>query len=190
MEKLLLIGAGGFGRVVLEHASREYDCAFVDDGYEIGTEICGAKVVGKLSDIASLYPEYRFLSVTIGNTVLRDKIYNQARKIGYVFPNIIGQNVYISPYAQVGTGCIILNNVTIQNGTKVGNGVILNPGVEIHHDSEVGDYSLIYTNSVVRTYAKVGKRVKIGSNASISNEAIIKDDSIVEDGAVITKDRR
>lgn len=190
MEKLLLVGAGGFGRVVLEHASRAYDCAFVDDGYEKGAEICGAKVVGNLSDIASLYPEYRFLSVTIGNTVLRDKIYNQAREIGYEFPNIIGCNVYISSYAHVGEGCVILNNVTIQNGSKVGNGVILNPGVEIHHDSQVDDFSLIYTNSVVRTYAKVGKRVKIGSNVSISNEAIIEDDSIIEDGAVITKDRR
>ncbi len=113
MEKLLLVGAGGFGRVVLEHASRAYDCAFVDDGYEKGAEICGAKVVGNLSDIASLYPEYRFLSVTIGNIVLRDKIYNQAREIGYEFPNIIGCNVYISSYAHVGEGCVILNNVTI-----------------------------------------------------------------------------
>ena len=128
MEKLLLVGAGGFGRVVLEHASREYDCAFVDDGYEIGTEICGTKVVRKLDDIASLYPEYGFLSVTLGNTTLRDKIYNQAREIEYSFPNILGCNVYLSPYAQVGTCCVILNNVTIQNGSKVGNGVILNPG--------------------------------------------------------------
>ena len=190
MEKLLLVGAGGFGRVVLEQASLEYDCAFLDDGYEIGTEICGAKVVGKISDIASLYPKYKHLSVTIGNTVLRDSIYSQARLIGYEFPNIVGKNVYISPYAKVGTGCVILNNVTIQNGSIVGNGVILNPGVEIHHDSAVGDYSLIYTNSVVRTYAKVGKRVKIGSNVSVGNEAVVNDDRIIEDGAVITKDRR
>lgn len=32
MEKLLLVGAGGFGRVVLEHAIELYDCAFLDDG--------------------------------------------------------------------------------------------------------------------------------------------------------------
>lgn len=190
MEKLLLVGAGGFGRVVLEHASREYECAFVDDGYELGSEICGAKVIGKFSDIASLYPEYRLLSVTIGNTGLREKIYNRSQEIGYEFPNIIGPNVYISPYATVGSGCVILNNVTVQNGSKVGNGVILNHGVEIHHDSKVDDFSLIYTNSVIRTYAKVGKRVKIGSNVSISNEAIIADDCVVDDGAVITKDWR
>ncbi len=190
MEKLLLVGAGGFGRVVLEHARHEYECAFVDDRYELGTGICSAKVVGKLSDIDSLFPEYRLLSITIGNTSIREKIYQYANIIGYRFPNIIGNNVYISPYAMIGSGCVILNNVTIQNGAIVGNGVVLNAGVEIHNDSKVDDYSLIYTNSVVRTYAKVGKRVKIGSNVSISNEAIVEDDSIVDDGAVITKDRR
>lgn len=36
-EKLLLIGSGGLGRVTLEHALNEYNCAFVDDGYEIDT---------------------------------------------------------------------------------------------------------------------------------------------------------
>ena len=31
-EKLLLVGAGGLGRVVSEHAGKIYDCAFLDDG--------------------------------------------------------------------------------------------------------------------------------------------------------------
>ena len=31
-EKLLLVGAGSFGRVVLEHCASRYDCAFLDDG--------------------------------------------------------------------------------------------------------------------------------------------------------------
>lgn len=44
-EKLLLVGAGGFGRVVLEHAQQIFVCAFVDDGYEIGTKINGAEVI-------------------------------------------------------------------------------------------------------------------------------------------------
>ena len=59
LEKLLLVGAGGFGRVVLEHARQEYECAFLDDGCEIGTEICGFNVAGKLNDLKTLYPKYR-----------------------------------------------------------------------------------------------------------------------------------
>ena len=175
-EKLLLVGAGGFGRVVSETAVLKYDCAFVDDGVETGAEICGIKVVGQTSDLPALFTEYRKLVVTIGNNIIRERIYMTAAEIGYDFPNLIHPSAYVSPYAKLGWGCVLLNHATIQNGSTVGNGVLLNPGVEIHHDCFVDDFDLIYTNSVVRTYAKVGKRVRIGSNVTISNEAVVPDD--------------
>lgn len=187
MEKLLLVGAGGFGRVVLEHAQKEYDCFFVDDGFSIGTVINDCKVVGNISDLEKLHDEYNNLVVAIGNNALRDKIYRIASEIGYSFPNIIVNSAYVSPYAKVGTGCVFLNNVVVQNNSKVGNGVILNPGVEIHHDSEIGNNVLIYTNSVIRSLAKVGDRAHIGSTLTISNEVIVPEDAIIEDGVSIRK---
>ncbi len=184
-EKLLLVGAGGFGRVVLEHAIGVYDCAFVDDGQDIGTVINGCPVIGKIGDLATLFSSYKKLVVTIGNNALRERVYNTTSEIGYSFPNIIVPSAYISPYASVGYGCVILNNVVIQNNAKVGNGVILNPGVEIHHDSVVEDYVLIYTNSVVRSLAHVGKRAHLGSTLTISNEVIVPADAVVENGKTI-----
>ena len=53
--KLLIVGAGGFGRVTLEHASRQFDCAFVDDGQAVGTVVDGVKVVGGSSDLQRLH---------------------------------------------------------------------------------------------------------------------------------------
>lgn len=185
MEKLLIVGAGGFGRVVSEFTRENYECFFLDDGKEINEDICGIKVLGKTSDLKALRNEFHLMIVAIGDNHVREKLFENGRKLGYEFPNILGRNVYISPFAKVGIGCIFENNVCIQNGSKVGNGVILNPGVEIHHDSEVGNYSVIYTNSVIRTYAKVGNLVKIGSNVTISNDQVIQDESIVGDGTTI-----
>lgn len=182
-EKLLLVGAGGFGRVVTEHAmEQQYDVAFVDDGYDIGAEVCGIKIVGHIEDLERLFCDYKKLVVSIGNNKFREEVYQKAEKIGFSFPNIICKSVYISPFAKVGVGCVFLNNVSVQNGASVGNGVLLNPGVEIHHDGTVDDYVLIYSNSVVRTMAHVGKRVKIGSTCTISNETVIEPDRIIADG--------
>lgn len=181
-EKLLLVGAGGFGRVVLEHAMPFYDCSFLDDGKV--TIVNDAPVIGKTADLKKCFPEYKFMIVTIGNNVLRDKLYKEAEKIGYKFPNIIAHSAYISPYAAIGTGCVILNNVVIQNNARIGSGCILNPGVEAHHDSTIGNFCLIYTNSVVRSLAHVGDRVWIGSTATISTGATVPDDAIIEDGGV------
>ena len=185
-EKLLLVGAGGFGMVVLEHAQQMFDCALVDDGYEAGTIINGAEVVGKVGDIARLFGEYRKLVVGIGNNALREKVYKEAAAIGYVFPNIIVSSAYISPYATIGTGCIILNNAVVQGGAKVGNGIILNAGVEVHLDSAVEDYVLIYTNSVVRTHAHVGRRAHIGSTLTIGNNVMVPEDGVVENGCSLS----
>ena len=182
-EKLLIVGAGGFGRVTLEHAIKYFDCSFVDDGKSIGEEINGVKVVGGVGDLPSLFTEYKKLVLSIGNNNVRENIYKQAKDIGYSFPCIVDKSAYISPYASVGDGCVILNNVVIQNGSKVGNATILNPGVEVHHDSSVGSFCCIYTNSVVRTYAKVGDGVKIGSNVTIKNESTVNND--IDDGETI-----
>ena len=180
-EKLLLVGAGGFGRVVSELARQSFECAFIDDGVEIGTISCDVPVIGHTADLQKLFPEYKNLVIAIGNNVVRERIYDIAKSIGYSFPNLLSQSAYISPYAKIGWGCVILNNAVVQNGSSVGNGVLLNPGVEIHHDCSVGDYNLIYTNSVVRTYANIGKCVRIGSNVTICNNAVVPDGADVPD---------
>lgn len=106
-ERLLLIGAGGFGRVASELAIQKYDCAFVDDGVEVGTEICGVKVIGRVSDLPKLFDTYKLLVVTIGNNAVRERIYDTAEKIGYAFPNLIHSSAYVSPYAKMGWGCVL-----------------------------------------------------------------------------------
>ena len=180
-EKLLLVGAGGFGRVVSELAAMQYDCAFVDDGIAPGTEICGITVVGRTADLPRLFPTYRQLVVTIGNNATRERLYRTAAEIGYAFPSLLHPSAYVSPYVKLGEGCVLLQHAIVQNGASVGSGVLLNPGVEIHHDSFVDDFALIYTNSVVRTYARVGKRVRIGSNVTVSNSVCVPDDADIPD---------
>lgn len=185
-DKLLLVGAGGLGRVTLEHATLTFDCSFVDDGYPVGTEICGVPVVGAIQDLARLRKEYTHLVVTIGDNHLREQIYRQAEELDFAFPNVVARSAYVSPFARLGWGCILLNNAVVQNGVQVGNGVILNAGAEAHHDCTIDDFALIYTNSVIRTGATVGKRAKIGSTVTVSNFAAVPEDAVIPDGSVVT----
>ena len=180
-KKLLLVGAGGFGRMVLELAMCQYDCAFIDDGQPVGVEICGIPVVGGLADLPELRKEYGLLVVGIGNNQFRAQVYEKAKALGYGFPNIIAPSAYISPYAKLGRGCVVLQNAYVQNGASVGNGVLLNAGTEIHCDAVVGDYALIYTNSVIRTGATVGNIARIGSNCTVCNHATVTDGTDIPD---------
>lgn len=183
--KLLIVGAGGLGRMTMESAIAQYECYFLDDNYQKGTIICDCEVVGSISDLELLYPKYKNLIVAIGNNILREKLYKHAIHIGYCVPTIINDTAYVSNYCEIGSGTIILSNASIQNGAIIKNGVVITANVEIHHDCEVDDFALIYSNTTIRTNARVGKRVKIGSNVSISNDVIINDDEIINNGDVL-----
>lgn len=180
-EKLLLVGAGGFGRMVAEQAMLQYNCAFVDDGQAVGTDVCGISVAGGLADLPELRKEYDLLVVGIGNNRFRAQVYEKAKALDYAFPNIIAPSAYVSPFAEVGCGCVVLQNACIQNGASVGNGVLLNAGTEVHCDATVGNNALIYTNSVIRTGAIVGDFARIGSNCTICNNATVPDGADIPD---------
>lgn len=83
-EKLLLVGAGGFGGMVAEQVMLQYDCAFVDDGQFVGAEISGILVVG------------------IGSSKLRAQVYEKTKVLGFVFSNIVASSTYISAYTKLG----------------------------------------------------------------------------------------
>ena len=180
-EKLLLVGAGGFGCMTAEIAARQYDCAFVDDGRAVGEAVCGIPVVGRVAELASLREGYKLLVICVGNNAFRARVYGMARTMGYEFPNVVAPSAYISPFAKLGQGCVLMQNVCVQNGALVGNGVLLNVGVEIHGGGAGDDYALSYTNSVVRTGARVGRLARIGSNATICNNAAVPDGADISD---------
>ena len=189
-EKLLLVGAGGFGRMVAEQALLQYDCAFVDDGQPVGTEVCGIPVIGRIASLPELRKSYDLLAVGVGNNSFRAQVYERAAAMGYTFPNIIAPSAYVSPFAKLGVGCVILQNACVQNGAVVGNGVLLNAGTEVHCDAVVEDYVLIYANSIVRTGAKVGRYARIGSNVTVCNSAAVPDGADVPDCTAVRPEVR
>lgn len=183
LENLLLVGAGGFGRLVLEHIWKDYECRFLDDGER--KKVDGVPVIGKIEKMYDLFPKYKLLLITIGNNKLREKIYKEAMKIGYSFPNLILPSAYVSPHSTIGNGVILLHNVVVQNGAKIGNGTILNAGVEAHQDATIGNNVLVYANSVIRSNTIIGDRAWIGSTVTVSTDAHVFEDQVVPDGTVV-----
>lgn len=187
-EKLLIIGAGGLGRMTLEIVNKEYDCFFVDDNYSSGETVCATKVVGNIKDIPLLRSSYKNFIVAIGNNDIREKVTQYCLSNGLKLVNAISHLSYVSEWASVGDGCIIFQFATIQNNATIGNGTVICSHSEIHHDSIIGNYCVIYPNSTVRTYAKVEDKVKCGSNVSIGNGCVISASCQIENGSSILTD--
>lgn len=83
-------------------------------------DICGCfvilfKLIKEWGSLKNKWSKKSPRPLVIGNNALREKVYNDAATIGYSFPNIVVGSAYISPFEFIGTGCIFLNNVVVQN---------------------------------------------------------------------------
>ncbi|MEG1887749.1 MAG: transferase, partial [Oscillospiraceae bacterium] len=147
-KKLVIVGAGGFGREVMwqladvNSLSDMYDIlGFVDDTQQLqGKTINGYPVVGNMEWLID-YREPICAAICIGNSAARKRVYEKISVNSNVqFPSIIAEDVKCSDLVKFGQGCIIcLSNILTVNIT-LGDFVISNLDCTIGHDVVIEDF--------------------------------------------------
>lgn len=185
---LLIIGAGGHGRVAAEVAemSGQYSqIAFLDDNV---SGICaGIKVVGKADDFMKWFPGNAFF-VAIGDAAIRRRYLEKLCSRGAEVATLIHRTAYVSKEVTIGYGTIIMANAVINTGSRIGNGVIINTGSIIEHDNRIGDFSHIAVGCHLGGEVTTGGSVWLGIGATVRNGVSIVDSSTIGAGAVVVKD--
>lgn len=156
MKKLLIIGAGGHGRVVKEVAEStgQYEkIEFLDDN--------NRDAVGTIDDLEKLYGQYDCAFVGIGNNVFRMKCIERLKDIGYEIPVLIHPTAYISKSANIGVGTIIEPKALVNVNVQVGEGCIISVGSIIDHDVIVGDGVHTNAGSIVKAGAQIASLTKL-----------------------------
>jgi len=183
-EKLVIIGAGGHAKVILDIALKcGFDIlGFLDDNAT--EEILGYSVLGKVSDCVKLDKDVWFV-VAIGNNQIREKI-TEAYNLKYA--TLIHPSAQIGIDVKIGSGTVVMANAVVNPSANIGKGCIINSGSIVEHDCEMGDYSHISPAAVLCGTVKVGKKVHIGGAAVVKNNIKICSDVTVGIGAAVTKD--
>lgn len=126
---LLIIGAGGHGKVVKEvaEALAIYDkIDFVDDNAEFA--------IGKTEDLQNLRADYEAAFVGIGNNKLRQEILAKLQAYGYHIPVLIHPTAYISPSAKISYGTVVEPKAIVNANSIVKAGCIISVGAIVDHD--------------------------------------------------------
>ncbi|MBU3073196.1 NeuD/PglB/VioB family sugar acetyltransferase [Clostridium estertheticum] len=187
MSDLLIIGAGGHGRVVLETAELEGkwdNIKFLDDRTDVDM-VLDHKIIGKMDDYKRNSKKYEYAIVCIGDNEKRLKLIKEILKVGYKVPVIIHPKAFVSKYSEVGNGSVVLAGVVINTGTKIGMGCIININSSVDHDCEVYDGVHICSGSVVRSMCKIGGLSYIGAGAVVKSGTILRDKYMLADGDVV-----
>ena len=159
MEKLLILGAGGFGQVVGEIAQElGYEIYFLDDAAR------GARVIGKCMDYEHLGKEYPKAVVAFGNNRLRLRWINQLLQAGYEVPCLVHPTAWVSPSVQMGAGCLVLQNATINTKSELGKGCLINCNALIDHDNRLQDGVHICLGAIIKAncYIKPLQKIEAG----------------------------
>lgn len=198
MKNVVVLGGIGNGTVVghaINHAysmgNTELKCiGLLNDREEVGADLEGLPVIGKVSD-AKKYEDEGCLFI---NTILR--IDGQSERIGMFeslgikeesLATFIHPLAYIAPMVEIGPGCAVLPNVSISAGTKIGKNSLIMVGATVGHSNVIGDYCHIAAQACVGSYLYVGTGVHFGLNCTIRECLTIGDYATIGMGAVLTK---
>lgn len=183
-DKLLIIGAGGHGRVVADVAEavgRYKEIAFVDDGKIEKTP--RFPVLGKTSLVAEKKDEYE-LFVAIGNAQVRKRI---MESIDAEFATLIHPSAIIGSDVTIGQGTVLMPGAIINTGAIVGNGVILNTASSVDHDCVLGDYCHVAVGAHLCGNVNVKEGTWIGAGATVIQGINICEKCMIGAGAVVVK---
>lgn len=157
MKRLLIIGAGGHGKVVAEIAEDlgYEEIAFLDDK--------NSKAIGKTFEFEKFKDKYNEAFVGIGNNKLRSKLIQGLQKCGYTVPALIHPSAFVSQSAIIGAGTVVEPKAIVNANSYIAEGVIISIGAIIDHNAEVGKYAHINSGAIVKAGGKVGHFKKLES---------------------------
>lgn len=193
MKKLFIIGAGGFGREVLQWVKDinenepTWDIqGFIDDDLQALNDVeCDYAVVGSLKDCHPNPDEYYALA--IANPETKQKIVESMEKQGMNFASIIHPTATITNFSHYGEGLIMFPHAKLSVNSTVGKHVtIMSSGVG--HDVTVGDYCTICGNVTVIRNVVIGDRTYVASNVALNADVHVGKDCYIGMGSMVSKD--
>lgn len=194
-EKIILIGGGGHAKSVIEsiNSMEKFEIiGILDKKDKVGSYIYDIEVIGVDGDLENYYKQgIKNIFITlgsIGNPIIRRKLYDYAKKIGFKFPNIIDKNSIISPKTLLGEGIFIGKGVIVNCDVNIGNNCIINTGCIIEHDCKIGDFVHIAPGSTLSGGVIIGENSHIGTNSTVIQYKKVGSNTVIGAGSVVIKD--
>lgn len=196
MEKLLIYGASGLGREILDMINEinsddvKYEiCGFLDDGIRPGTIIDDLQVLGGWSFLESSPLSYSIV-LAIADTKIKESLYKKIKKMGsqFSFPIIIHPSSFVSGRAKLEEGVVVSRFCWVSTNTKLGKCVFLNTRCDIAHDVCICDYCSLMPSVNVSGNVSVGQRTLIGVQSAILQGIKIGSDVTVGMGSKVMTD--
>jgi sugar O-acyltransferase (sialic acid O-acetyltransferase NeuD family) len=194
MRPLVVVGAGGFGREVLDVVEAMNAIAptfefagFLDDGH-VETQLLARRNAHHLGGIGLLRDLDAEYVIGIGNGVVRRRIDEAASGWGRTAAVLIHPAATVGSDVRIGQGTVVAAGVRITTNIDLGRHVHLNLNSTVGHDAVVGDYVTVNPGATVSGNVVLEDGVNLGTGCAVIQGRTIGAGTVVGAGAVVVSD--
>jgi sugar O-acyltransferase (sialic acid O-acetyltransferase NeuD family) len=195
-QRLVVVGAGGFGREVawLADVLGIAVVGFLDDRTPDGPAL-PAPLLGDLPSAASLAPSAASLwtqgEVAFVLAVGQPRVKRAALArlpAGLTLSAPLVHPTAVVAGARVGAGSVIAPLAVVMVDSELGEHTLVNYGATVGHDVRMGSRCSVMPGARISGFVRMGDGVLVGANAVILDGITIGDDVSIGAGAVVTRD--
>jgi UDP-perosamine 4-acetyltransferase len=190
-KKMLIIGAGGHARAVIDAAEC---CGYTIEGIidvdyrGVAEQILGYPVIGGMEMLDNYPADAMMLFIAIGKGKVREVYHEKISATGFQPATILHPTAIVSQHAEISAGVLVNTGAIINAGAIVGENAIINTGAILEHEVKVGCYSHIGPGVRISGRVTIGKHTLVGIGASVIEKLTIGDHVMIGAGAVVIRD--
>ena len=166
MKKLLILGAGGFAKVVEDIArqSMEYDrIGFLDDSAQ------GPYILGRCEEFRMFSGYNVEMFPAIGNNDARMYWMHQLEDAGIRIPCLVHSSAYVSPTVRLKSGTAVLPRAVVNTGCQIEKGCLINCGAIVDHDCILEEGTHVCVGAIIKSENRIPAGSKIEAGQIIEN---------------------
>ncbi|BFM16485.1 acetyltransferase [Maricurvus nonylphenolicus] len=187
---LLILGAGGHGKVVADAAllSGWKSVSFLDDRWPTFSNLNDWNVVGAFQDLEKYVESFQGIFVAVGSNRLRSNLLIRLESLGAPITSIIHPSAIVARNVVIGQGSACLAGAVINIGSTVGRGVIVNTGASVDHDCVLGDFTHVCPGARIAGGVHIESCGWVGIGSSVIENICIGSEVVIGAGAAVISD--
>jgi len=190
--RLVLIGAGGHGKVVLEALramGKGWKVAGFVDAAPPAPGVLGTPVLGDESVLPRLRAQgVAAAVVALGDNHARQRVGERVRALGFALASVLHPAALVAPSARIGPGAMVLARAVIGTETCIGPLAIVNTGAILDHENEVEEAAHVAPGCALAGLVRVGARALVGVGSAVRPGIRIGPDAVIGAGSAVVSD--
>ena len=191
MQRLFILGCGGFGREIAallpDHPdfSKAWNfCGFLDRRTDWEKTPAKYPILGNEDEFDFRADD--LMIIAIANGKIKERLYQKLQNKVQFF-TFIHPSVKLLDFASIGMGSVIYPNCIVSTAVSIGKFCTLNLGTQVGHDCQIGDFCSLMASVDLGGETVLGNHVFMGTKSMVVPRKSIADDVNIAAGSVVMR---